>query len=251
MPNPLQDALAIVQKMRADLKATLSDPKHINNMLVFNGWIDKMESKLIFMGALGPQVTGVSVKTEQRFPPMTSMMGRPITGRASLDSERAKEVLTREEQQEQAFLKAVDKLWGTIGKLSPQSVLTNYGRSQNEIYILRGVAKKAKVNYKQDLTIQFVQEIQTAIKTAMDETAKQKIIDKSVNPTIKGDQKPRPVGSFIITEERMAEEPAWAAIGAEVGDLVSANNKKFKIIAKGVAGIDSPDITTDDDAQDQ
>jgi hypothetical protein len=190
-----------------------------------------MESKLIFMGALKTTVpVHGKPKTEQRFPPMTSMMGRPITGRATLDAERAKEVLTREEQQEQAYLKAVDKLWGSIGKLSPQSVLTNYGRSKNEILILRGVAKKAKVDFTQDLTINFVQEIQNAIKTAMDDTAKQRIIDKSVNPTTVGTKQPRPVGSFILTEEKFAADQTWVEIGAKIGDLVSANNKKYKII---------------------
>lgn len=241
MANPLQDALAIVQKCRADLKETLSNTKFNHNLLTFNSWLDKIEAKLVFAGATKAMgAGGVKPHREQRFPQMTSMMGRPITGRSTVETSVKKEILTREEQQEQAFLTQVDNLWGKIGKLSPQSVLNNYGREKNAIWILRGVAKKAKIeNFATaDLTINFVQAIQAAIARAMDETTRQVIIDKSIGK--------RPVGSFIITEERMAEEPAWASIGAEVGDLVSANNKKFKLIAKA-NDLLPPEESNDDD----
>jgi hypothetical protein len=219
MAKPIQQAVDIIRKAKADVNKLLSEPEHIQNLLEINTNFTRIESRLTFMG--GILETDKKTESKSLFPPITNFMGENIATAKPL----TKDDLTPDEDRKQKFLAKAKKLWDEIGNYSPQNILTNY-RIEEDIIILRWVAKKAGVKEYEtaELTTQFVEEIQLAVEMKKEEGELQKGIDDATRTK---DLKP-------LTEEDIKGDLSLQNLGAKPGDSFIIEKGKKKIIPAAI-----------------
>lgn len=230
MSEHLQEALALLRRARADFKPLLSDPKHINNLLEINTYFTRIENRLVLMGAVRLEAivtaNGIEVKEAKSLRQgSSSFMGRKVTGKGSLNAKSDKEMMTAAELRQANYLEKVEQLFMRLPRISVASILTNY-RSEDDILVLRGVAKRAKVeNFdKAAITQEFVTKIIENIKASVKESTTQTLIDKSVGA--RGD-------TVTLTQEQIDADPKLQKMGAKAGDqlTIDPKTKKKTIVA--------------------
>ena len=170
MPKPIQDSLLLVKQTQMELNKNLAEPQYNTNLLELNSLFQRIISRLVFMGGiLEPE----NAEKKTKLGPITRFMGKEI----KQDKVTAADLDPNEAVKKQ-YLQKVDKLYEQISFIQPSIILNSYTIDE-DILVLRGVAKRAGIeNYKdRELNIQFVEEIVAAIKAKKDEAALQKTID--------------------------------------------------------------------------
>lgn len=227
MSKESQKALTIMRKAQEEINQVLQGPRHINNLLTINGSFKLIENRLVYMGAvLGDSNQPTQLRENLKHKPLKAIFDRKIRHIAPAEAPDG-EVLTEEQKQvvDPADLKkhkyrdAVNKLYARIGRLSPNTILTNY-RNVYDIFILRGVAKVAGLEdyEKAPLTVEFISRITEAIKQKEAEAAQQQTIDKS---TVKAG----PGSDVMITQEQIDDDPDLQELGAKAGDVITIDKK--------------------------
>lgn len=237
MSENLQEALALLRRVRADFKPLLNDPKHINNLLEINTYFTRIENRLVLMGAVRLEAittaNGIEVKEKSLRQGSSSFMGRKVTGKGSLNAKSDKEMMTAAELRQANYLEKVEQLFMRLPRISVASILTNY-RSEDDILVLRGVAKRAKVDNfdKAAITQEFVTKIIENIKASVKESTTQTLIDKSVGA--RGD-------TVTLTQEQIDADPKLQKMGAKVGDQLTIDPKTKKKTIVASAEVDPED----------
>lgn len=171
MSQAIQDSLQKIKQTQMDVNKSLAETDYRGNLIEINSLFQRLIARLVFMGAVENPTDGPQ---ERKLEPMTRFMGRDIkqdkTTAADLNPQQA---------EIDAYLKKVDKLYEQIIFMQPSIILNSY-TMENDVMVLRGVAKKAGVEGSESkkLNEMFVEEIQIAIKAKKEEAILQSNIDE-------------------------------------------------------------------------
>lgn len=170
MSHQIQDSLQKIKQAQVEVNKNLADTDYRGNLLEINSLFQRLIARLVFMG--GIEHPG-DVQKERTLKPMTRFMGREIKQdkTASVDLDPA-------EHQKQQYLQKVNKLYDSIQFTQPSIILNAYTMN-DDVMVLRGVAKKAGVEgyESKELNQSFIEEIQFAIAAKIEEALLQKNID--------------------------------------------------------------------------
>lgn len=223
MDKPIQDAIAVIQKAKENLSRLLADPLYNGNLLEINANFKRIENRLQFMGGI---LTDKKADPTGSKKTLTSFMGKKLSG-AKEDAKAMRASISPSDEKKRIYLEKVGKLYQDISNYPPQSILTNYRRSE-DIMVLRGVAKRAGVEdfETRELTIQFVQDIITAIQKKEEEGETQAGIDAAVDAQ----------QGTVLSQADIDADNTLQKMGAKVGDTIITDGKKKQIIPKGQTG---------------
>lgn len=174
MHKPVQEALAVAQEAKKQINALLTGVDQGTNLLSINTNFRQIEHRLSFMGAVVEPDTQTGKDLNEQFPPITDFMGEKIeVSKVELAD------LNPLEAEKKKFVAKVEKLQGVIIHMSVEEVLKNYV-SQDDLFVLRGVAKKAGVpDYDRALiNAEFVQKIKDAVTDKADKAVVQTKVDE-------------------------------------------------------------------------
>jgi hypothetical protein len=175
MSKPIQEAHQLVAACQQEVQKFLSGPQHNRNLLSINSNFRVILEHLKFMGGvLEPEKKSAG---NERFPPMTTFMGRPLK---SANGKSTSEEIIPKNPEKEVYLAKVEKLYNEIGNTAP-SIIMNAYTQEHDIAVLRGVAKLAGLeNFKEaEINTEFIQAIQVAIEQKAEEKQQLADIDKA------------------------------------------------------------------------
>jgi hypothetical protein len=202
MAKPIQQASDLLKKCQQEINDLLKGPEYINNLVGINQHFERIKARLIHSGAVIEH--DVKQTDAKQFPPIKNFMGEKIEV-----SEKNKTAdLRPDEAQRREFVSKVDKLYNEIEAINPHTILNSY-TTQNDILVLRGVAKKADVvDFKEaEINLAFVEDIQKAVKIKKENAGTQQKIDQNSKST-----------KSILTQEVIDKDPELQKRNAQPGD---------------------------------
>ena len=165
----LKKVVENIQKLKVSTNKLLSGDEYGMINLSFNADIDRMINRFGFLAGID-----VSSPKPEDHPPVTNFMGEDINAPVEIDPEDIKPG----EEEKQAFLAKVEKLYNELDTIAPEGIINSYTLPEDKL-VLRGVAKRAGVDGYEDkeITVDFIEEISKAIKSKAESDKEQKIID--------------------------------------------------------------------------
>lgn len=246
MAEAIQEALSIVTIAQQEVNKLLGGPQHVHNLLGINNHFQMIKNRMIHMGGiLEPK------KEAQRGPygPIKKFMGVPVDRPAKFNP---KDVAV-EDADKIAFRAKVEKLYATLPTMPSNAILNSYTIPE-DVLVLRGVAKRAKVkDYDtRELSVPFIEDIKLGIEIRNEEIAKQAEIDarlaeqdakRMLNDLDEEDDEIEEVEDdlvlqerftqpIMITKEMIAADPDLKKLKAKPGQLLAtdANGAKSIIV---------------------
>lgn len=170
--SPVAHVIEILNQATDECRDILSAPEHGSFALMVAGTIKTLISRLsVSSGGVTASADAPALK------PITNFMGEEI----SLPKKVTVADLKPDDAEKQAFIARVNQLYGVFNTIAPEGILNDYSR-QEDIYVLRGVAKRAGVEDYADheVNLGFIEVIGEAIKTKEANAKEQADIDSKL-----------------------------------------------------------------------